>query len=274
MKFSIITINYNNLEGLKRTYESVVSQTCQDFEWIIIDGGSTDGSKEFIEEHQAHFAYWCSEPDKGIYNAMNKGTQHVTGDYVIFMNSGDAFYDKEVLRTINDMNPRCDILIGQVRKGDEMLNEPKKIDLKSIDYGFCHQGIFVRAELLRKHPFNEDFKISSDWGFWQQTMIFDRRTIKYVNLIITDFDVSGISSKPENEALMFAEREELYKIVYPPLIFKELRDYQKLQKEYTYKSLMYLKRNYHYVYMFLKKSVSFVYKLIVKLEEVGILKNK
>ena len=73
MKLSIITINYNNKAGLQKTIDSVVAQTWRDFEWIIIDGGSTDGSKELIEQYQQHFAYWCSEPDKGVYNAMNKG---------------------------------------------------------------------------------------------------------------------------------------------------------------------------------------------------------
>ena len=91
MKLSIITVNLNNLEGLKKTYESVVCQTFTDYEWLVIDGGSTDGSREFIEEHQDKFAYWCSEPDKGIYNAMNKGIVRAKGEYLNFMNSGDYF---------------------------------------------------------------------------------------------------------------------------------------------------------------------------------------
>ena len=91
MKLSIITVNLNNLEGLKKTYESVVSQTFTDYEWLVIDGGSTDGSREFIEQHQDKFAYWCSEPDKGIYNAMNKGIVRAKGEYLNFMNSGDYF---------------------------------------------------------------------------------------------------------------------------------------------------------------------------------------
>ena len=91
MKLSIITVNLNNLEGLKKTYESVVCQTFTDYEWLVIDGGSTDGSREFIEQHQDKFAYWCSEPDKGIYNAMNKGIVKAKGEYLNFMNSGDCF---------------------------------------------------------------------------------------------------------------------------------------------------------------------------------------
>ena len=89
MLVSIITVNFNNLEGLKRTYESVVSQTFTDYEWIVIDGGSTDGSREFIEQHQDRFAYWCSEKDNGIYHAMNKGIRQAKGEYLNFMNTGD-----------------------------------------------------------------------------------------------------------------------------------------------------------------------------------------
>ena len=80
MKLSIITVNYNNREGLQRTIDSVVSQTFRDFEWIVIDGGSTDGSKELIKQYADHFSYWVSEPDKGIYNAMNKGILKATGE--------------------------------------------------------------------------------------------------------------------------------------------------------------------------------------------------
>ena len=85
MKLSIITINYNNKEGLQRTIDSVIGQTWHDFEWIIIDGGSKDGSKELIEQYQQYFAYWCSEPDKGVYNAMNKGIKHAQGEYLLFL---------------------------------------------------------------------------------------------------------------------------------------------------------------------------------------------
>ena len=89
MILSIITINYNNSDGLQRTIESVLSQTWTDFEWIVIDGGSTDGSLDIIKKHASHFSFWCSEPDTGIYNAMNKGITHAKGEYLNFMNSGD-----------------------------------------------------------------------------------------------------------------------------------------------------------------------------------------
>lgn len=112
MKLSIITVNLNNLEGLKKTYDSVVCQTFTDYEWLVIDGGSTDGSREFIEQHQDKFAYWCSEPDKGIYNAMNKGIVRAKGEYLNFMNSGDCFACEETVAEVFGKNRTADILYG------------------------------------------------------------------------------------------------------------------------------------------------------------------
>ena len=97
-KLTIITINYNNLEGLKRTVESVINQTWQEFEYIIIDGGSSDGSAEYIESQSGNIDYWVSEPDKGIYNAMNKGIVIATGEYLLFLNSGDHLLNNEGLQ--------------------------------------------------------------------------------------------------------------------------------------------------------------------------------
>lgn len=100
MKLSIITVNLNNRDGLKRTIDSVVSQTFTDYEWIVIDGGSNDGSRELIEHYSDHFAYWCSEPDKGIYNAMNKGIAHAKGEWLQFLNSGDVLYSNNTLASV------------------------------------------------------------------------------------------------------------------------------------------------------------------------------
>ena len=100
MTLSIITINYNDVHGLQKTINSVLSQTWKDYEWIIIDGGSTDGSKELIEKYQQHFSFWCSEPDKGIYNAINKGIAHAHGDYIQFLHSGDYLFEPTTLEKV------------------------------------------------------------------------------------------------------------------------------------------------------------------------------
>ena len=100
MKLSIITINYNNCEGLRETILSVVEQTCKQFEWIIVDGGSQDGSVALLEQYRSYFSYWCSETDKGIYNAMNKGLQHAHGDYCLFLNSGDRLTNNRIIEQV------------------------------------------------------------------------------------------------------------------------------------------------------------------------------
>ena len=114
MKLSIITINFNNRNGLEKTIESVTSQTCKDFEWIIIDGGSTDGSRELVEKKQKYITYWCSEPDSGIYNAMNKGIKKAKGDYCFFLNSGDRLHDKDVMMNVLGELDGTDFVSGNV----------------------------------------------------------------------------------------------------------------------------------------------------------------
>ena len=114
MKLSIITVNLNNCDGLQKTIDSVVSQTFKDFEWIVIDGGSTDGSKELIEQYADHFTYWVSEPDKGIYNAMNKGIRVAKGDYLQFLNSGDYLYDRTTLEKCLLPQNNADVIYGNL----------------------------------------------------------------------------------------------------------------------------------------------------------------
>src|SRR5215213_3812369 len=97
-QFSIISINLNNAEGLQKTFDSVFNQTFTDFEYIIIDGGSSDGSEEIIKENADKFSYWVSEKDDGIYDAMNKGIAKATGDYLLFLNSGDHLLDSSILQ--------------------------------------------------------------------------------------------------------------------------------------------------------------------------------
>ena len=112
MKLSIITVNLNNKDGLQKTIDSVISQTYKDFEWIIIDGGSTDGSKELIENYSDYVSYWVSEPDKGIYNAMNKGIKQSHGEYLQFLNSGDIFIEDNTLKQVVSQLVNEDIVFG------------------------------------------------------------------------------------------------------------------------------------------------------------------
>ena len=135
MKFSIITINYNNVEGLRNTIKSVVNQTYTDYEFIIIDGGSTDGSVEVIKEYANIITYWVSEPDKGIYNAMNKGIEVANGEYLNFMNSGDCFYNNDVLQKVADYHLEKDMIVGH----DYHYNEDLK--LGQIGRASCRERV-------------------------------------------------------------------------------------------------------------------------------------
>lgn len=198
-KLSIITINYNNLEGLKRTMESVVNQTWQEFEYIIIDGGSTDGSKEYIEEQSEYFDYWVSEPDKGIYNAMNKGIAKATGEYLLFLNSGDHLNDINTLNENVNYIGEKDIICFDINVvGDGIFFVKKCPEVMTFSYLYHetlpHQSTFIRKELFDKIGcYDEDIKIVSDWKFFIVALMKYNATYKHIDAVITTFYLDGIS---------------------------------------------------------------------------------
>ena len=214
MKLTIITINYNNKEGLIKTFESIRNQTWLDFEYIVIDGGSTDGGKELIEKNQ-QIDYWVSEKDSGVYNAMNKGILKATGDYIIFMNSGDFFYDENVLEKVrHQFSSNIDILYGDTiyfnDNGFRKLETPdKKLTFGFFcDSGINHQAVFIKRNLFHQYfLYNEDYKICSDWEFFIVVICLYQATYKHIDEIICYYDFSGISAKPENFHIYETERE-------------------------------------------------------------------
>ena len=146
VRLSIITINYNNREGLARTIASVKAQNFSDYEWLVIDGGSTDGSRELIEANKALFAYWCSEPDKGIYDAINKGTRHASGQYVSCMNSGDTYFSDDTLSRVFASPLTADVIYGDWYKvypeRRVLCSMPCPLDLSIFYYhNICHQAL-------------------------------------------------------------------------------------------------------------------------------------
>lgn len=149
MFFSIITINYNDKSGLRRTIESVASQTYVDYEYIIIDGGSTDGSVDVIKEFASDIDCWVSEKDRGIYHAMNKGVLQAHGDYCLFLNSGDAFYDKSVLEHIAEKGLKEDIIVGKLVSftNDYLLTLPQDLSPFII---FILEPFHIRVLLSRQ----------------------------------------------------------------------------------------------------------------------------
>lgn len=225
MRYSIITINYNDKEGLSRTIKSVVNQTSKDFEYIIIDGGSTDGSVDIIKQNADHINYWVSEKDKGVYNAMNKGIAQAKGDYLVFMNAGDCFHTPDILELMCDYQE--DIICGKVFKGNTTIpsgHYKPTITLVDLMRGSLpHQAMFIRRELMVKHPYDENYKILSDWKFCIQALVFDNCTFRNSDVVVADYDISGISTN--SNGLLAKERDFILKELFPQRI---IEDYERL----------------------------------------------
>lgn len=240
MKLSIITVNLNNRDGLKKTIDSVVSQTFKDFEWIVIDGGSTDGSKELIEQWADHISYWVSEPDKGIYNAMNKGIKVTKGEYLLFLNSGDWLCDKQVLSNVFSMNSRADIVVGNYyRSTGELLNAvgelwngvKEEITLFTFfDYTIQHSGCaFIKRRLFDEYGlYDETLRISSDWKWFLQAIGFGKASFEKIETPISVYDITGVSSRLVEE--MKKERIMVIKDIVPPRIVQDHEKYNRLLK--------------------------------------------
>lgn len=266
MKLSIITINYNNREGLKKTIESVLSQTFTDYEYIIIDGGSTDGSRELIEQYQDLLAYWCSEPDKGIYNAMNKGVQHAHGEYVNFMNSGDCLHNENTLKEVFEGKEyEEEIVTGQLLNMDtgKLLRKyEENILLYIVKSTLNHQGSFIRREWLQKYPYDENLKIVSDWKFWVETIILDKARVRIIDTIVGEQDMTGISTDGRYHDLMSQEREQVMNALFSPTlrdVFNELDD---IHHSIYYLRLIYLKKHSPLLYNVARSLLAFLLLLL------------
>lgn len=221
MNFSVITINYNHKEGLKNTIESVICQTNTDYEFIIIDGGSTDGSVDIIKQYADNITYWVSEKDNGVYHAMNKGVAHAHGDYCIFMNSGDCFHSPIALESV--VVYKEDIICGQVSTFPSGHHKSiiTLVDLMRIS--LPHQAMFIKRTLLVKHPYDEKYKILSDWKFCIETLILNNCSFRNIEIIISDYESGGISAN--SNGLLPIERDQILNELLPPRI---IDDYQRL----------------------------------------------
>lgn len=216
MKLSIITINYNDREGLRRTLQSVAAQTCTDFEYIVIDGGSTDGSVDVIKEYAPYITYWVSEPDKGIYNAMNKGVAKAHGDFCQFLNSGDWLYSDDVVSEMLEfLTSNVDIVLGQTWSAPENGKSSelfKNLPMNHLIYRLLvhtlpHQSAFIRRSLLVEYPYDESLRLVSDWKFYLEVYLKESPRISYCNKKVALFDTTGVSST--NPSLLEDERRKV-----------------------------------------------------------------
>ena len=230
MKISIITVNFNNKIGLKKTIDSIQFQTDQNFEFIIIDGDSNDGSKDLLKKIVFERKEIVSEPDKGIFNAMNKGVQLAHGEYILFLNSGDALADKDVIHNINQcnlLNKNIDIITGDTiceknNKFEHLWPAPDFISINTFYSGsLCHQSTFIRRQLLIKYPYIESNRFCSDRQHFLNIFI-NGATYKSYHCNISRFDCSGISSSKNHEQ---EKQEEVRKNIEETLPTVFLSDY-------------------------------------------------
>jgi putative colanic acid biosynthesis glycosyltransferase len=195
---SIITIVRNDLDGLKKTHGSVLGQHCKDHEWIIVDGASTDGTAEYALTLPDAQTSVVSEPDQGIFDAMNKGLCRAQGQFVVFMNAGDTFKDELTLQSVaNALKPgSVDFLYGdslQQYAGDQLISKVARGHLK-LGYGMfaCHPSMYYRRSVIGDMRFNPAFKIAGDYEF---TSRFLRQTSSIIRLdgALSVFDLTGTS---------------------------------------------------------------------------------
>ena len=231
MILSIITINYNNIVGLQKTINSVLQQSFKEYEWIVIDGGSNDGGVELIETNKSNFSFWCCEPDKGIYNAINKGLSHASGEYVQFLNSGDYLYNETTLEeAFAQIDGKYDIYYGdmiQVNDGGKTnpITYPNELGFLFFPYNnICHQATFYRRSLFDKNPYDESFSIVSDWAM-NLKLLFEGRTFKHLDQFIVYYDNQGRSSAADTRHHI--DRTSAFEKYVPQQIKIDLANYEK-----------------------------------------------
>lgn len=247
MQLSIITINRNNSSGLKHTLESVKAQSYNDFEYIIIDGASTDGSVELIVQECERWdrCVWISEPDAGIYNAMNKGIRMAHGEYLLFLNSGDYLVAEDVIERVFAQKTESDLLCARCRvseNGNVVWTSPlvpEKITLATLYWnGLMHQSTFIRRQLLLDLGlYDESFRWLADIKFWYDAIIYHDASTQPIDVLTSDYNHEGESStlqknpKFKDEA-HWAFAQPVLRNVMP--LFEEWRSDKAIANEYRW----------------------------------------
>lgn len=257
MRLSVITINFNDCNGLDKTINSVINQTFKDFEYIIIDGASTDGSVEVIKKYATSLTHWVSEPDNGIYNAMNKGTHIAQGDYCLYLNSGDFFAADDVLEKAFAHNFTEDIVSCNCLEYNESREwlkvPPQNISLFTFVNGSLpHPTSFIKRNLLnRLGGYNESYRIISDWCFFLDATIVHQCSYRTLDILLSKFNCFGISSTA-GFTESFKQKEYLKEKF--PRIFE---DYTPFEDEAVYNVLSYVNKR-----RTIRKILTFPFKVI------------
>lgn len=260
MKLSIITINFNDAKGLEKTIQSVINQTYKDFEYIVIDGASTDGSVDVIKKYADQLTRWVSEPDTGIYNAMNKGTRLAKGEYCLYLNSGDFLAADDVLEKALSYNFTEDIVCCNCLDFDDkhewLKVPPKDVSLFTFIGGSLpHPTTFIKRELLnRLGGYNESYRIMSDWCFFLEAMIVHQCSYRTLDVLLTRFNCYGISST--SSIVETKKSQEYIKNKFPRI----MEDYLPFEDEAVYNVLMWV-----HEYKFFRRFLVFPFKIINRL---------
>lgn len=215
---TVITVCYNAVNELEKTMLSVLNQTYDNIEYIIIDGASTDGTVDIIKKYADRINYWVSETDNGVYDAMNKGVKTATGEWINYMNAGDVFIDNSVISNLfqNSIADNYGIVFGNTL----FLRKDKQTVVRYGDnpchkvMPSCHQSIFCRRSFLVKYPFDLKYKTAADYNFFFQLRKIDIDR-KYVDIVVSAYDaLDGISSRNE-----WTTRKDILKIENQTVLF-------------------------------------------------------
>lgn len=235
IEVSIITVNLNNAAGLKKTVESVMNQVFRNFEYIVVDGASTDGSIEAIKEYTSRIDHLVSEPDQGIYHAMNKGIGMANGRYCLFLNSGDWLADDQVLSNVFEKEQDADIISGDTAYYDPakqtvkwLIPSPDDLTANTFFNGTLpHQSTFIKRELFLKYGlYSEELIIASDWLFFVETFLERNATYSHYTGLVSYFNLDGFSYRNENKNLPKEEQLAVLRTKYPRFI----ADYNRLKQ--------------------------------------------
>lgn len=243
-KISIITINYNNCLGLRKTLQSVSSQTYKDYEYIVVDGASTDGSQEEMAQFKDIITHPISEKDSGIYNAMNKGIALAKGEYCLFLNSGDYLGDEKVLQMVAPFLDGAHFVSGntvcvpspiensQQAKRHQLTRlwcSPRKLTVYyMLTAALSHQSTFIKTSLLKDRPYREDLRIASDWEQMLYEIILKDASYKSIPVTVSVFSMDGISST--NLELSNKERSQVLSEYFSKRVLKALLGPNELSK--------------------------------------------
>lgn len=219
IKISIITVCLNNKAGLKKTIESVIGQTYTNKEYIIIDGQSTDGSVDLIKSYDTQIDYWISEKDQGIYDAMNKGIDKATGEYLLFLNSGDSLHNANILFDIFSVQQTKDIIYGNIelifKDGEGTIFSPTK-KINALSFAMCpikHQSSFIKKSVFQKYgKYDTSYKIAGDFEGWLRFIYYYNTTYQYIDKCISSFQYyDGLSTLEFFKKLLLKENRAIRK---------------------------------------------------------------